>query len=251
VVTPTRGRLILLGAASLLPLVVMVVQHTDAHVVAAAVTGGVTFLLILARMSEQVSEQRVLAIHDGLTGVYTSDFLEEAMQTECERVRFARSELTVLLVGVDNVKLINAMYGNVGGDLVLREAATRLRMSSRPGDLVARLEGDKFLILLVGLAPRHSGEVAEHLREAVCATHVDIGDEARIRVTVSLGMATMPLDGSTPRELLHAADQGLYAAKRAGRNRTYTRNGPLAEASMVVSSPGERQSWHSVAPRRS
>jgi two-component system cell cycle response regulator len=251
VLTPTRGRLILLGAASLLPLAVMVVQHTDAHVVAAAVAGGVTFLLILARMSEQIAEQRVLAIHDGLTGLYTSDFVGEAMETECERARFARGELTVLLVGVDNVKLINAMYGNVGGDLVLREVATRLRMSSRPGDLVARLEGDKFLILLVGLPSRHAGQAAEHMREAVCATHVDIGDEARIRVTASIGMATMPIDGVTPRELLHAADQGLYVAKRSGRNRTYSRNGPVGEATLSAPIPDQRYERHHVVPHRS
>jgi two-component system cell cycle response regulator len=251
VVTPTRGRLMVLAAASLLPLVVIVVKHSDTHVIAAAVAGGVTFLLIMARMSEQAAEQRVLAIHDGLTGLYTSDFLDEAMETECERALFARSELTILLVGVDNVKLINAMYGNIGGDLVLREVATRLRMSSRPGDLVARLDGDKFLILMVGLSPRHAAQVAEQMREAVSATHVDVDDEARIRVTVSVGMASMPTDGTSPRDLLHAADQGLYAAKRSGRNRTYTRNGPVAEAPLAVPIPDQRHSWHSVAPHRS
>jgi diguanylate cyclase (GGDEF)-like protein len=250
VVTPTRGRLILLAAASLLPLVVMVVKHSDAHVIAAAVAGGVTFLLILARMSEQVSEQRVLAIRDGLTGLYTSDFLDEAIQTECERALFARGELTVLLVGVDNMKLVNAMYGNIGGDLVLREVAARLRTSSRPGDLVARLDADRFVILLVGLPHRHAAQIAEQMREAVCAAHVDVDDDARIRVTVSLGTATMPTDGSSPHELLRAADHGLYAAKRAGRNRTYSRTGPVGEAPLAVPVPDQRYGWQSVTPRR-
>jgi diguanylate cyclase (GGDEF)-like protein len=249
VVAPTRGRLILLGVASLLPLVVTVVKHSDAHVVAAAVAGGVTFLLIMARMSEQVAEQRVLAIHDGLTGLYTSDFLDEALETECERARFARSELTVLLVGVDNLKLINAMYGNIGGDLVLREVATRLRMASRPGDLVGRLDGDKFLVLLVGLPPRQAAQIAERMREAVSATHVDVGDEDRIRVTASFGMAAMPVDGASPRELMHAADQGMYAAKRAGRNRTYGRNGPVVQVSLAAPIPAQPYGY-SVVPHR-
>ena len=73
-------------------------------------------------------------------------------------------------------------------------------------------------------------EIAERLREAVSATQVPIGDETRVRVTVSIGLASMPADGSTPRDLAHAADQALYAGKRAGRNRTYSRHGPVTPA---------------------
>ncbi|HEV7896572.1 MAG TPA: GGDEF domain-containing protein [Planosporangium sp.] len=230
VLAPTRGRLALLGFASMLPLAVVVVRHTESQVIAAAVAGGVTFLLIMARMSEQIAEQRALAINDGLTGVYAGDFFDEAVLMECERARYSRGELSVLLVGVDNIKLLNGMYGNTGGDLVLREIAVRLRLASRPGDLVARRGGDKFLVLLPNVEARQVPQLAERMREAVPATHIDIGAEARVRVTVSIGLATMPADGLTPPALLHAADQGLYAAKRAGRNRTYTRGGPVAGA---------------------
>ncbi|WP_240942543.1 GGDEF domain-containing protein [Planosporangium thailandense] len=237
VVIPSRGRLILLAAASLLPLVVMVVQHSDAHVVATAIAGGVTFLLIMARMSEQAAEERVLAIRDGLTDAYSSDFVAETMQTECERAFFVRGELAVLLVGVDNLKLINAMYGNNGGDLVLHEVAARLRTAGRPGDVVARWEGDTFLVLLAGTPPRHAIQLAERMREGVSADHVDIGDETRVRVTVSIGVGTMPAEGVSARELVRAADQWLYAAKRSGRNRTYSRTGPVAEAPLAAPVP--------------
>jgi two-component system cell cycle response regulator len=226
---PTRGRLMLLASASLLPLVVLVVQqirHADTHVFAVALAAGVTFLLIMARMTEQVSEQRALAIHDGLTGAYTGDFFAETMRMEADRARYTRGELAVLLVDADNLRLINEVYGGTGGDLVLREVTERLRTAVRPGDLVARHSGDKFLVLLPGAEPRQAAQLAERMREAVSATHVPIGDEARVRVTVSIGLATLPADGLTPRDLLHAADQAVYAAKRSGRNRTYSRAGP-------------------------
>jgi diguanylate cyclase (GGDEF)-like protein len=227
---PTRGRLMLLAAASLLPLVVLVVQrvrHADTQVVAVALAGGVMFLLVLARMAEQVSQVRVLAIRDGLTGAYTGDFLAEAVQMACDRARYDRGGFGVLLIDADNLRLINEMHGRTGGDLVLRELAERLRVASRPGDLVARHSGDKFVILLPGAEPRQAAQLAERMREAVSATHIPIGDDARVRVTVSIGLATLPADGVTPRDLLHAADQAVYVAKRSGRNRTYTRNAPV------------------------
>jgi diguanylate cyclase (GGDEF)-like protein len=250
-INPTRGRLMLLATASLLPLVILVVQHlrkADTHIFAVAVAGGVMFLLVLARMAEQVSEQRELAIRDGLTGAYTAEFLTEALRTECDRARYARGQLAIVLVDVDNIKLINEMYGQTGGDLVLREMAERLRIASRPGDLVGRHSEDKFVVLLAGADPRLAAQVAERMREALSASHIPIGDEARVRATASIGLATMPADGSTPHDLLHGADQALFAAKRAGRNRTFTRHGPAAEP--VVGFPMmDRGSWSAPAPR--
>ena len=230
---PTAGRLVMLATAALLPLVVLVTQHVrgrDPHIVAVALAAGVTILLVLARMAEQVGQQRRLAIHDGMTGAYASEFMVEAVRMACDRTRYARGELSVLIVDVDNTRLINEMHGHTAGDLVLKELAERLRVACRPGDMVARQGGDKFLVLLAGAEPRQAAQIAERLREAVSATQVPIGDETRVRVTVSIGLASMPADGSTPRDLSHAADQALYAGKRAGRNRTYSRHGPVTPA---------------------
>ena len=245
---PTRGRLALLASAALLPLVVLVTQHVrgaDTHVIAVALAASVTILLVLARMAEQVSTQRRLAIHDGLTGAYASEFLTETLRMECDRARYARSELSVLLVDVDNVRLVNEMHGTTAGDLVLKELAERLRVAGRPGDLVARQGGDKFLVLLPGAEPRQAAQVAERMREAVSATHIPLGEDARVRVTVSIGLATLPGDGATPRDLMHASDQALFAGKRAGRNRTYTRHGPIVQGGLG-NSVRDRGAWHTT-----
>jgi len=244
-VKPSGGRLVLLATASLLPLVVLVVQHLrgkDTHVIAVALAGGATGLLVLARMAEQVMAQRRLAIHDGLTGAFTAEFLAEALQMECDRARYARTALGVLLIDVDNLTLINEVYGNTAGDLVLRELAERLRVASRPGDLVARQTGDQFMVLLAGADSRLAAQMAERIREAVSATQIPIGDEPRVRVTVSVGLADLPHDGATPRDLQHAADQAVYAAKRAGRNRTYTRQGPIVQGALGTPIL-ERSNW--------
>ena len=119
---PTRGRLVLLAGASLLPLAVLLIQfafRADLHVLAVVLAEAITILLVLARMTEQLATERQLAIHDGLTGAYTADFLTESVRMECDRARYLRGELGVLLIDVDNVALVNEMYGSTAGDIVL------------------------------------------------------------------------------------------------------------------------------------
>jgi len=245
---PTRGRLVLLAVASLLPVAVLLVQylrHADLHLLAVVLAEATTVLLVLARMTEQISTERQLAIRDGLTGAYTADFLTESVRMECDRARYARGELALLLVDVDNTGLVNEMHGSTAGDIVLRELAERLRRAGRPGDLVARQGGDKFVVLLAGAEPRQAAQISERMREAVSESQVPVGDDTRVRVTVSIGLATFPSDGTTPRDLAHAADQALYAGKRAGRNRTYTRHGPIVQGGLGTSVL-DRGTWHTA-----
>jgi len=230
-------RIAVLAGAALLPLLLMVVQvmlHSDLSVfsvVAAAVT---LFLLMLARLRGLARTQRSLAIHDGLTGAYSADFLGEAFRMECERARVSRAELGVLLVDVDNLGLVNEVYGQQAGDIVLAEIAARLHAGIRPGDLVARETSDRFVVLLPGAEVRDRMLIAEALRESVSEPRIQVSDDTAVRVTVSIGMAAQPLDGRTPAELVHGADQALYTAKRAGRNRTYSRHGPVNVAPMLT-----------------
>ena len=226
----TGRRITVLAGAALLPLAVLVVQfvsHSNLNVLSVTAAAVALFLLMLARLRGLEHTQRLLAIHDGLTGAYSRDFLDEAFRMECERARVARGELGVLLVDVDTLGLINEVYGSQAGDIVLAELAARLHAGIRPGDLIARQESDRFVVLLPGAETRDRSVIAERLRESASEPRVQVNDDVSVRVTVSIGLAAMPSDGRTPAELLHAADQALYTAKRAGRNRTYTRHGPV------------------------
>jgi diguanylate cyclase (GGDEF)-like protein len=135
--------------------------------------------------------------------------------------------LAVLLVDVDNFALVNEVYGSMAGDLVLAEVAARLHRGGRPGDIVARDGADRFVVLMPAIEIREAAIIAERLRAIVSGDRIPVGDDVTVRVTASLGLAMMPRDGITPQALVQAADQGLYVAKRAGRNRTYTQQGAI------------------------
>jgi diguanylate cyclase (GGDEF)-like protein len=228
----SRLRIGVLTVAGLLPFGLLLVQYLlgkgrDLNVPAIVVSGVALFLLMLARLGGLASIQRKLAIHDGLTGAYSRQFLDEAFRIECARARAARVELGVLLVDLDNFTLINETYGALSGDLVLADVASRMYQAVRPGDVIAREGHDRFVVLMPDVEPREAAVLAERVRQAVSQERITVGDETTVRVTASVGLATMPQDGATPQALFQAADRGLYVAKRAGRNRTYSQQGPI------------------------
>jgi two-component system, cell cycle response regulator len=246
----SRSRIALLTVAGLLPMGLLLVQYLagkgrDLNVPSIVVAAAALFLLMLARLGGLATVQRRLAIHDGLTGAHSREFLEESFRIECARARAARVELAVLLVDVDNFTLVNEVYGSMAGDLVLAEIAARLHRAARPGDIVARDGADRFVVLMPAVEAREAAIVAERLREFVSGDRISAGDEVSARVTVSIGLAMMPRDGITPQALIESADQGLYVAKRAGRNRTYTKQGPVNIA--VYGPAADHMAKHAVA----
>jgi diguanylate cyclase (GGDEF)-like protein len=118
----------------------------------------------------------------------------------------------VVLLDIDNFKLLNDSHGHIAGDTVLRQVAAALRECGREYDTIARYGGEEFAAVLPGCSSGLAMQVAERLRAAV--------EEAptEVPVTASAGVATYPYDGIDIDGLLSAADQALYASKRAGRN---------------------------------
>ena len=133
--------------------------------------------------------------------------------TEAEQ---ARDPSAVLLIDVDHFKRVNDTYGHPAGDLVLREVASRLAASVRAGDQVFRMGGEEFMVVLSGCAARE--EVAERLRGAVADAPITLDDATALRITVSVGMAVAD-PSETPARVYARADEALYRAKEAGRNR--------------------------------
>lgn len=159
-----------------------------------------------------------LASTDVLTGVANRrSFFERAKELQAN-ARRRHSPLTLLAVDVDFFKKINDAYGHAAGDEALRIFADICRGLLRPLDLIGRLGGEEFAILLPDTTLSGAQRVAERLREAVASTEVVDGGH-RFTMTISIGVCETPHDHASIDPTLAAADQALYRAKQSGRNR--------------------------------
>jgi two-component system cell cycle response regulator len=223
----TTGRLFILALAAMIAptsILFQVANGREAQVAAAAVVCNVLFLLVLVRMTGLVRAQRLAAITDGLTGLRSRRYFEEALGNEGARAERHAQPLSMLLLDIDHFKHVNDTYGHNGGDRVLVEVTHRVQELIRPGDVVARYGGEEFAVLLPNTGPEQAWEIAERIRRGVGGAPIAVGPDRLSRVTVSVGIAGMPAAASTD-ELVLAADRALYAAKNAGRNRVAAADG--------------------------
>ena len=154
---------------------------------------------------------------DGLTGAYNNRYLMEALGREVARsARYGR-ELSLVLFDIDRFKEINDAYGHLGGDAILSAVCHAIAREIREEDVLARYGGEEFAVLLPETDLEHARLVAEKLRGIVAAAELVVGD-ARVPVTVSLGVASLVPGTDDAEELVRRADEALYEAKHAGRN---------------------------------
>ncbi len=158
---------------------------------------------------------------DALTGLYNRRHVIDALMAELERARRDGRLPGVLLIDLDQFKAVNDVYGHAAGDAVLRAVARRLQAGVRRYDVVGRWGGEEFCVVVPGVgSDRALRRIAEAVRKAIADTPVPLPDGRLLRVTASAGCA-LATDGLWSVEaIVDAADRALYAAKRAGRNRT-------------------------------
>jgi two-component system cell cycle response regulator len=159
-----------------------------------------------------------LARRDPLTGLPNRRALEEELARAAARARRAGAPLSAVVLDVDRFKLVNDRHGHAAGDAVLAAIAARAAAALRTGDLIARIGGEEFAVLLPGAELAQAGEAAERIRARVAAEPIATGGVA-LEVTVSLGCAVLLPDDADGRALLARADARLYEAKSSGRNR--------------------------------
>jgi diguanylate cyclase (GGDEF)-like protein len=165
-----------------------------------------------------------LSYVDALTGIANRRHFEEILEVEWRRAFRVRTPMTLLMLDIDAFKLYNDAFGHRAGDACLTRVAKVLDESvKRAGDLMARYGGEEFAAVLAATDEAGGAEVAERLRAAVEQLAIKRGDDPTKVVTISIGVAAgIPGEVSTLETLLSAADQALYEAKRAGRNRVCT-----------------------------
>ncbi len=178
---------------------------------------GVVLTLVTARnrLDEAVRSLRYDARHDAVTGLLgrrTFDFDIEQLDDD--------QPVSLILIDIDDFKTVNDIFGHDVGDQTLRIVAETLSANSRQHDRAYRLGGDELAVLLTGTAPETALRRAEVIRRAVeTGPMAFVARSERGRVTVSLGVASLPPHAPHKSELLRAADAAMYSAKGAGRNR--------------------------------
>ena len=158
---------------------------------------------------------------DGLTGLSNRRHFDEYLELEWRRSVRNQTQLSLLMIDVDYFKSYNDNFGHLEGDEALRKVALAIRdASSRPSDLPARYGGEEFALVLPNTSPGGARLVAEKLRQTVAALKIPhIAPAEGSSLTISIGLSTItPEHGSDCRQLILAADKGLYQAKHNGRN---------------------------------
>lgn len=162
----------------------------------------------------------VASVHDRLTGLHNRGYAESRLGEAIALARRTGRVVVVALADLDRFKTVNDRYGHAAGDEVLRHTARLLRRSFRASDVIARYGGEEFVMILPETDPAAALHRIEGFRASFAASPAALPAPAgTIAVTLSVGVASWPADGATAADLIRRADDRLYAAKQAGRNR--------------------------------
>jgi len=185
------------------------------------------------RLLEAVAENTALAIanlslretlrqqsmKDPLTGLYNRRHMEDSLEREIHRARRSAGTLAILIIDIDHFKDFNDLHSHEAGDVVLKQVSQTLQSSVRAEDIPCRFGGEEFVAILPGVSLEIAAQKAEMLRKALGKLRIVYEGAELPTVTVSIGVAIYPDHGDLGAEVLRRADEALYRAKHAGRNR--------------------------------
>jgi diguanylate cyclase (GGDEF)-like protein len=162
---------------------------------------------------------REMALRDGLTGLYNRRYLEDALNRELLRAERSGKPVSVVMIDIDHFKHFNDQFGHDAGDFVLSVVARAVTKCIRPSDIACRYGGEELAVVLSEADLECARERAEQMRLAIRDTNLTHLGQTLPAPTASFGVAVHPVNGTTPADLLKAADQALYRAKQEGRDR--------------------------------
>ena len=166
----------------------------------------------------RVQRAEALSVTDDLTQLYNSRYLSQVLRRETKRASRSGRPLSMLFVDLDGFKSINDTHGHLFGSRALVEAASVIRASARETDMVARFGGDEFALILPDTGSDGAFAVGERVRDRIAAHSFLEGDGLAIKLTVSVGVATLPDVATSADGLVQAADQAMYWVKDHGKN---------------------------------
>jgi diguanylate cyclase (GGDEF)-like protein len=174
----------------------------------------------LAVENSRLFEKTVIRAHtDSLTDLWNHGYFQRLLGAEIERAKATDKPMSLIMLDIDDFKIYNDKLGHQAGDKILKNLAGLLRNQSRKMDYTCRYGGEEFTVILPHTDKKEAFFIAERLRENIekyYFNHEEILPHKKL--TVSLGIASFPVDGSTPSELIAASDKALYQAKHKGKN---------------------------------
>jgi len=186
------------------------------------VDNGKKYIFALARdvteNEELKSHLSKLALTDELTYLHNRRAFISSLNKELSRAKRNNEDLSVLMIDIDFFKKINDKYGHHVGDITLQHFSHEATNAIRNEDLIGRLGGEEFAVLLPNTAINSAADLAERLRKTIEDAYIEF-DGQKISFTVSIGVAVLDDENMTSTTLLNNADQALYNAKESGRNR--------------------------------
>ncbi|HYR05972.1 MAG TPA: EAL domain-containing protein [Gallionella sp.] len=193
---------------------------------------------LLKTIQEYNTKLEELSIRDPLTGLYNRRKFQEFMKSEIIRSVRHRHEFAVIMIDLDNFKYINDTFGHPIGDMVLKELTAMLADGLRRGDVLARMGGDEFAIILPETHAESGLQVANKLHQLLANKEFEL-PIGKIRSTASFSMVSFPEDGKTEEEIYSAMDVVLYKAKTHGKNRVMTAESAADRSMMHIFKQGD------------
>jgi len=178
---------------------------------------GVGLFAVFLVAADLAEKMRMLATSDVLTGIYNRRGFQDAAERALRNAQRQQQPLAVVVADIDNFKAINDRHGHDAGDRALRHFATRLERLVRRGDLVGRIGGEEFALLLVNTRARNAVEVVERIRRDIAAMPVE--GATSISMTASFGITDLRPGDISLAALMSRADRALYRSKLEGRDR--------------------------------
>ncbi len=202
--------------------VVMAMYDVWVSVVFPYLTVASTFVLVYCEKyllkSKDYEQTYKLAVTDGLTQLYNHRFFQEQLALNVNNFRRYGSVFSIIMIDIDFFKKFNDTYGHQSGDCVLKQVATIMRNTSRSTDLACRYGGEEMTLILNNTNKKDAVILAQKICQTVRNTLFVLANGEKVHVTISVGVATVGLNGQKPKELIEYADKCLYIAKENGRN---------------------------------